>query len=325
MSRPLALLIDCHARGEACALVTLVGIDGAAPRRIGAQMAVSAGGEIAGSFSGGCLDWSVVEEAQAAMAAGISRRVRYGADSPYVDIVLPCGSGLDLQIDGVVPAETVNQIAQALTRRESFDLHWHHNGQAPVCLMPSATTAGGIRVHLVPAMRLVLAGAGDTLSAMCRLARAAGIDTIALTPERALQPALETLGVHVHLLQAQHTLPALAWDRHTAAITLFHDHDWELPFLTRALASDAFLVGAMGSPRAHAQRRERLHAHGVDEHALDRLRGPLGLLPRAREPEELAVSILAEAMQAYRDVAYPAPALVAVPAPAATLISAASA
>ncbi len=307
MPRPLDLLIQCHARGDACALVTLVGIHGAAPRRIGAQMAVSASGEVVGSFSGGCLDASVIEEAQRALAEGVSRRVRYGDESPYVDIVLPCGSGLDLQFDGTVPAAIVDAIAQALARREAFDLRWRDATQPPECITPEATAERETRIRHVPALRLVLAGAGDTLLAMCKQAHAADIDVIALSPDRELRAPLAALGVEFHSLQAQHALPPLSFDAYTAAITLFHDHDWELPFLQQALASDACLVGAMGSPRAQAQRLEHLQARGVAPAVLTRLRSPLGLLPRARDPQELAVSILAEAMQTYRARSYPEP------------------
>jgi xanthine dehydrogenase accessory factor len=311
MSRPLDLLIRCHARGDACALVTLVGIHGAAPRRIGAQMAVSADGEVAGSFSGGCLDASVIEEAQRALAERISRRVRYGADSPYVDIALPCGSGLDLQFDGEMSIATIDAIGQVVARREAFDLRWRDAAQPPECLAPAASADDETRVRHVPALRMLLAGAGETLLAMCKQARAAEIDVVALSPDRELRTAMDALGVEFHILQAQHALPALAFDAYTAAITLFHDHDWELPFLQQALASDACLVGAMGSPRAQAQRLEHLQARGVSPMALTRLRSPLGLLPRARDPQELAVSILAEALQTYRARCYPEPTLAA--------------
>lgn len=307
MPRPLDLLTRCRARGEGCALVTLVGIHGAAPRRIGAQMAVSASGEVAGSFSGGCLDAAVIEEAQRALAESASRRIRYGADSVYVDIVLPCGSGLDLQFDGAVPAAMVDAIAAAIVRREAFELRWRGAAQPPDCISPATEVAisNEVRIRHFPALRMVLAGAGDTLLAMCRQARAAEIDVVALSPDRDLHAPLDALGVPLHVLQAQHALPPLSFDAHTAAITLFHDHDWELPFLQQALASDACLIGAMGSPRAQAQRLEQLQARGVPASALTRLRSPLGLLPRARDPQELAVSILAEAMQAYRMRCHP--------------------
>lgn len=311
MPRPLELLIASAQRHEPCALVTLVGIHGPAPRRIGAQMAVSASGDVAGAFSGGCLDAAVIEEAQRALAESTSRRIRYGADSLYVDIVLPCGSGLDLQFDGALPTTTIDAIAHALAQRDRFDLRWRDPAQPPDCLPPATSAAASsqdVRIPHLPPLRLVLAGAGDTLLAMCRQARAADIDVIALSPDRALHAPLQAIGVPLHVLQAQHALPPLALDAYTAAITLFHDHDWELPFLQQALASDACLVGAMGSPRTQALRLEQLQARGVPAAVLTRLRSPLGLLPRARDPQELAVSILAEAMQTYRERCYPEPA-----------------
>jgi xanthine dehydrogenase accessory factor len=310
MPGALALLIDCDARGEACALVTIVGIEGAAPRRIGAQMAVSASGRSAGSFSGGCLDAAVIEDAQRVLADGASRRIRYGADSPYVDLMLPCGSGLDLQFDGAIPRATIAEMSRAIAERRAFALEWSLSTQAPKyshvlrndAVGDEARDAPHVRVVQRPPLRLILAGAGDTLRAMCRLAHAAEIEVIALSPDHALTAPLAALGIELHVLQAQHALPSLHWDAYTAAITLFHDHDWELPFLQAALASDSCLVGAMGSPRAQAARLDALRERGVDEDTLQRLRGPLGLLPRARDPQELAVSMLAEAMQAYRQM-----------------------
>jgi xanthine dehydrogenase accessory factor len=307
MPQPLDLLTRSRARGEGCALVTLVGIHGAAPRRIGAQMAVSAGGEVAGSFSGGCLDAAVIEEAQRTLAERTSRRIRYGADSVYVDIVLPCGSGLDLQFDGAVPTATVDAIASAIARRATFALRWRDPAQPAECCAPDDALPGEVSLVHFPALRMVLAGAGDTLLAMCRQARAAEIEVVALSPDRELHAPLQAMGVPLHVLQAQHALPPLSFDAYTAAITLFHDHDWELPFLQQALASDACLIGAMGSQRAQAQRLEQLQARGAPAAALARLRSPLGLLPRARDPQELAVSILAEAMQAYRMRCHPEP------------------
>ena len=86
-------------RGERCALVTLVGVDGNAPRAEGAQMAVSETGQWAGYISGGCLEQAIALEAVQAIKAGKPRLLRYGKGSPYFDIQLPCGSGLDVLVE----------------------------------------------------------------------------------------------------------------------------------------------------------------------------------------------------------------------------------
>ena len=67
-----------QAAGLRVALVTLVEVEGGAPRQAGAQMAVAEDGRYVGYLSGGCLEEAVVLEAQAAIAQGANRLVRYG-------------------------------------------------------------------------------------------------------------------------------------------------------------------------------------------------------------------------------------------------------
>ncbi|WP_170113083.1 XdhC family protein [Ahniella affigens] len=298
---PLHLLTAAHQRGERCALVTVLGIAGGAPRRRGAQLAVTEHGEVAGSLSGGCLDAAVIAEAHAARADGLSRRIRFGADSPYVDVVLPCGSGLDLQFDGALPIHTIDQIAAALTARTLVSLRWE-----------SATTPATLSnpedadVVVPPSMRLLIAGASENLRAMALLAAQANIDVLALTRDQGLRQALAAAGIDAQE-PVESQWPVLPIDAWTAALTLFHEHEQEVPFLRAALASPAFVVGAMGSVRAQTQRLDLLRAAGVDPTSLARLRGPFGLLSRTRDPNELAISMLAELWQHWRQFAFNEP------------------
>ena len=65
-----------------------------------------------------------------------------------------------------------------------------------------------------------------------------------------------------------------------------------------ALSSQAFYVGALGSQKTQAKRRQRLLEAGLSEAQLDRLHGPIGLDIHARTPEEIALSIMAEIVAA---------------------------
>ncbi|HVG73762.1 MAG TPA: XdhC family protein [Thermoleophilaceae bacterium] len=83
-------------------------------------------------------------------------------------------------------------------------------------------------------------------------------------------------------------------DKATYVAVLTHDPKLDDAALEIALRSDAAYVGAMGSRRAQAQRRERLLAAGIEEELLERIAAPIGLDLGALTPEETALSIMAE-------------------------------
>ena len=89
-------------------------------------------------------------------------------------------------------------------------------------------------------------------------------------------------------------MDALAPDARTAVVTLTHDPKLDDPALDRALRSEAFYIGALGSRRTHAARLGRLRALGHDEAALARIQGPVGLDLEAVTAPEIALSIVAE-------------------------------
>ena len=80
---------------------------------------------------------------------------------------------------------------------------------------------------------------------------------------------------------------------------LFHDHEWETALLAQALGQPALFIGAMGSAATHARRLEALAAAGVGAAAASRVTGPIGLIPAARDPQTLALSVLAQVVAAY--------------------------
>ena len=84
-----------------------------------------------------------------------------------------------------------------------------------------------------------------------------------------------------------------------AVCVLTHDHKFDVPAITAALATDVGYLGAMGSRRTTEERNKRLLDAGVAEADLQRVHAPIGLDLGARTPEETAVSICAEIIAAH--------------------------
>ncbi len=107
-----------------------------------------------------------------------------------------------------------------------------------------------------------------------------------------------------------HTMPddivlEMKLDERCAVIALTHDPKLDDLALMEALKTPAFYVGALGSRRNNAARRERLKEFDLNDTELARLRGPVGIYIGSRTPPEIAVSILAEVTAAKNGVPLP--------------------
>jgi xanthine dehydrogenase accessory factor len=147
-----------------------------------------------------------------------------------------------------------------------------------------------------PAPRLVIFGAVDYSAALARLARAAGWRPFVCDPRSQFAtngrfPDAEAV-VAAWPAEAFERIGAI--DRATYIAVLTHDPKLDDAALEIALHSEAAYIGAMGSRRAQAQRRERLLAAGLEEELLERIAAPIGLDLGALTPEETALSIMAE-------------------------------
>ena len=90
-----------------------------------------------------------------------------------------------------------------------------------------------------------------------------------------------------------------------AVVVTSHHAEVDGPAIKAALAAGTPYVGAMGSRRTQARRREWLLGNGVTEADLERVHGPAGLAIGADPPPEIALSILAEAVAVLRGAELP--------------------
>ncbi len=274
-------------------------------RNPGTIMGVAADGRFEGSLSGGCIENAVVAEALDTLKVGEPRVVRFGADSPYLDIRLPCGGGLDLHF---CPLEAGDEVAgkclATITERTPFSIRVGPEGADHISQWRppnfDAERGTGEFGHW-PAPQLHIIGHGAGVEALARLAHTLDCETRVLTPDERIAGALEARGEKPVILKRRTQTDLLKSDPWSAFVFLFHDHDWEIELMKRALDLPHFYVGAMGGRKAHAVRTQALLARDVSEAQLATIRAPIGVFHSSRDPETLALSTLAEVIRAYQE------------------------
>ncbi len=325
----LPQITEWSARGDRIATATVVDVARSAPRPPGAKMAVNDRGEVIGAVSGGCVEGAVVVVAEQVLAGDGPQLLHFGiADSDAWDVGLPCGGEIDVWVQAYEPGRFEELARTGGRAAEVTMLEGAHPGAkllveadgqrsgtlgSPEMDDEAARAAdellwaeraerrGALFIDVVhPTPRLILFGAVDVADSLSTLARAAGwrpyvVDPRARFATRERFPDAED----VIVAWPEEAFASLGGiDRATSIAVLTHDPKLDDAALMIALRSEARFVGAMGSRRAQATRRERLLEEGMTEAELDRLAAPLGLDLGAVTGEETALSILAEVVAA---------------------------
>ena len=322
------------AAGRPVVLATLHSHEGAAPLGEGAQMLFD-GGAVAGFLSGGCVEGDVALHAQDVLADGAPRRLIYGRGGPP-DIQLLCGSRIEVLLERIGPDDEAARrlLALAAARRPAL---WLSDGRVRACLAEGDAADGlppALRVVLeraidqpavsgaldsaifrrhAPRPRLVVVGGDPITLAIARLACEAGFESALVRPKGPSAPP-PLAEVRYFRGEPAEAFAALGLDPWTAVAIATHDIDIDHDALCAVLPSAAGYVGALGSRRRLPERIARLQATGLADDAIARLHAPIGLNIGARSPWEVAVSVIAEVIQALKaqDAARAWPAAVPV-------------
>ncbi|MEG6508882.1 XdhC family protein [Methyloligella sp. 2.7D] len=298
----LRFLLDAAERGERTALVTITDVIGSSPRAVGSHMGVSETGAYVGSVSGGCIEAAVVTEARRVIESGRAEEIRFGAGSRFIDIRLPCGGGIDLAFTPHPPRALLAETLRLHQQRTSLVWALGRDGAMALRTGSDAGTGwlgGKFQVRHLPALRLCIFGRDAEALSLMRLAAGLDVEICLASPDEDLVALAAEMGGKGHHLQMPDSDIGFSIDRQTAVVMLFHDHDWELGLLPQILRQPALFVGAMGSRKTHANRLEALRLRGVAEDALNRVTGPIGLIPSARDPQSLALSVMAQLVDCY--------------------------
>ena len=292
MDEVLAKAEEWRAAGEEVAIATVVATRRSAPRPLGSKLAVTRSGRMFGSVSGGCVEADVAERCQAVLDGELASVVSYGiADEEAWTVGLPCGGEIDVFLEpfGGAPARE-RGASYVVVEGKGVGERWEADERARTELREE----NGRRVFVEaigPPPRLVAVGAGDIAEALCALARPLGWHTVVVDPRAGL-------ATRERVPSADEVI--VAWpdeveiDAGTALVSLVHEERLDLPALRRGVEGGAFYVGALGSKRTQAKRREQLGA------VADSVRGPVGLDLGGETPAEIALEIIAEMLAVHR-------------------------
>ena len=156
-----------------------------------------------------------------------------------------------------------------------------------------------------PPLRLVVVGAVHIAQALVPFAAACGYATMVVDPRRSFASDERFPNVSISTAWPDEAMDSFKPDSRTAVVTLTHDPKLDDPALDRALKSEAFYIGALGSRRTHAARLKRLRELGHTDAEMARIKGPVGLNIEAVTAPEIAASIIAEIIAVRRGAPLP--------------------
>lgn len=156
-----------------------------------------------------------------------------------------------------------------------------------------------LNAHLPP-VRIVVIGAVHISQAMAPIAKLAGYDLEVIDPRTAFATPERFKGTELFPGWPEEVLEERALDAYCALAAVTHDPKIDDFPIAEALRKSCFYVGALGSRKTHGKRVERLKAEGITDEQIGRIHAPIGLDIGAASPQEIAVAVMAEIINAFR-------------------------
>ena len=291
---------DWREQGHAVWLVTVIETWGSAPRPPGALLAMRGDGVLVGSVSGGCVEDDLIDRLRAGERMTRGSLMTYGVTKEEAArFGLPCGGNLRLLQEPLLNTGWINEVLERTARHELV-ARCLNLASGQVAVEPATRgdafrfDGDNLRALFGPRWRMLIIGAGQLSRVLAQMALALDFDITCCDPRDSHAPTWDLPGSRFSRSMPDDLLLEMHPDAHTAVVALSHDPKLDDMVLLEALKSPAFYVGALGSRRTTAHRKQRLALFDLSPTEIDRLHGPIGLHIGSQTPVEIAVSILAE-------------------------------
>jgi xanthine dehydrogenase accessory factor len=277
-------------------LATVAHTWGSSPRQPGALMVLNENAHFEGSVSGGCIEEELIERIRSRFPDHIET-IEYSSDTSRT---LPCGGRLLLVLEPLAAMAGAADLVEALRSGQrivrSIDLN-RQTASWSIADAGASTEFTGEVLSVVyePAWRLMVVGAGELASWVCRFAAQLGYAVDVCDPRTEYREAWNLGDFEVAADYPDDHIAGARCDEQTAIVALTHDPKVDDLAMIEALRTRAFYIGALGSSRTTQRRAERLIEHfAASEADIARIRGPIGIDLNTRRPQEIALAVMVD-------------------------------
>jgi xanthine dehydrogenase accessory factor len=323
------------------ALATVIDIEGSSYRRTGARMLIQDNGVWTGGISGGCIEGNALKKAYMAIAGKKAVLVTYDTaneDEEQIGVSLGCNGIIKVIISPINYADKYNPLEQlractgkrvanllitvieadtklplspgdvlryssADDLQEAFGSHYIPEIRQSVLMVLESEKSAIIEFatcklfleFIPPAIQLLIMGSHYDVYPLLKIARQLDWHNVVIA-----NPGRLSTGIHQLASQVTPDFRSVNVDKYTVAILMSHDYKADLNNLAKALSSELRYIGLLGP----ASRKDEMLAElpfPVEESHKQRLFGPAGLDIGAAQPEEIAISIIAEILAVLRN------------------------
>lgn len=310
----LTQLVRWLEEGKKAWLATVVKTWGSSPRPVGSLLCCNEDGHFVGSLSGGCIEEDLLEKITQGEIATTSPAVMlYGATQEESErFGLPCGGQLHIVVEPQMDKTRLagfHQVSVRLSERQCVERkvdiatgdmavedkdrfrHLSFSGDFTNTDVPNEKF---LTQTYGPRYQLFLIGAGQVSYYLAQMAQMMDYHVVVCDPRPEMIEQWTIEGVQLICDMPDDAVRQFANDDFSAIIALTHDPRIDDMGLMEALKTNAFFIGAMGSKRTSAKRRDRLLQLALTEEEIGKLHAPVGLPIGSKTPSEIAIAILAQ-------------------------------
>lgn len=265
----------------ACAMVTVAGVEGSAPRECGARMIVTVD-EYSGTIGGGALEWRAMAVAQAMLAKSETHRISDHALGP--ELGQCCGGRVTLYTE-IFRTDFLHE-AEKLAERET---------RGPFELAGRIVSPSFVEHFGEDRRHLYLFGAGHVGRALVLALAPLPFAVHWIDPRPNAFPKFAPQ--NAEMLSPADVIATLANSREDSFVLIMtHSHALDLAITAAALTDLRFsYVGLIGSATKRARFERRLRDGGIPEERVKALVCPIGMPGiKAKLPAIIAAATVAE-------------------------------